>query len=134
MPAVSSHRAARARRRARPRSAMTEEITSAANPLIKRVRLLADRKHRRREGAFVVHGVQPVWQAIDAGAAIETLIVAPNLLTLPSAVRVLASPEHGATRFPRGPGPLLARRAERDCPSGLAKIVRQPAMMLADVP
>ncbi|MGO8887693.1 MAG: hypothetical protein ACLQI7_29250, partial [Streptosporangiaceae bacterium] len=47
---------------------MTEEITSAANPLIKRMRLLADRKHRRREGAFVVQGIQPVWQAVEAGA------------------------------------------------------------------
>ena len=64
---------------------MTEEITSAANPLIKRMRLLADRKHRRREGAFVVQGIQPVWQAVEAGAPIEALIVAPDLLTVPAA-------------------------------------------------
>ena len=51
---------------------MAEVISSAANPLIKRVRLLADRKHRRREGAFVVQGIQPVWQAVEAGADIET--------------------------------------------------------------
>ena len=47
---------------------MTEVISSAANPLVKRVRALADRKHRRREGAFVVQGIQPVWQAVEAGA------------------------------------------------------------------
>jgi TrmH family RNA methyltransferase len=113
---------------------MTEEITSAANPLIKRVRLLADRKHRRREGAFVVHGVQPVWQAIEAGADIETLIVAPDLLTLPSAGRVLAEQEDGGTRVARVSGALFARLADRDGPSGLAAIVRQPAILLADVP
>ncbi len=47
---------------------MTDVITSAANPLIKRVRLLADRRHRRREGAFVVRGAQPVWQGVEAGS------------------------------------------------------------------
>ena len=38
---------------------MTELISSAANPVVKRMRLLAERKHRRREGAFVVEGIQP---------------------------------------------------------------------------
>ncbi len=71
---------------------MTDVITSAANPLIKRVRLLADRRHRRREGAFVVRGVQPVWQAAEAGAEIEVLIVAPELLRGP-AVEMVAEQE-----------------------------------------
>jgi hypothetical protein len=57
---------------------MAELITSAANPLVKRVRLLADRKHRRRESAFVVQGLQPVWQAVEAGADIEVLTVTPG--------------------------------------------------------
>ena len=59
---------------------MADLITSSANPAVKRMRLLADRRHRRREGAFVVQGIQPVWQAVEAGAAIEALIVAPGLL------------------------------------------------------
>ena len=36
---------------------VTETISSAANPLVKRIRLLADRRHRRREGAFLVEGI-----------------------------------------------------------------------------
>ena len=36
---------------------MTDLISSAANPLVKRMRLLGDRKHRRREGVFVVEGI-----------------------------------------------------------------------------
>ena len=59
---------------------MADLITSSANPVVRRMRLLAERRHRRREGAFVVQGIQPVWQAVEAGAAIETLIVAPGLL------------------------------------------------------
>jgi len=57
-----------------------ELISSAANPLVKRIRALADRKHRRREGAFVVEGIQPVWRAVEAGWQVETLVVVPELL------------------------------------------------------
>ncbi len=109
---------------------MTQEITSAANPLIKRVRLLAGRKHRRREGAFVVQGVQPVWQAVEAGADIETLIVAPSLLTSPAADMVEAQRQHG-TAVARVSGPLFRRVAGRDGPTGLAAIVRATPATLA---
>ena len=51
-------------------------IESAANPLIKRIRALEQRKGREEQGAFFVEGIQPVWQAVEAGAPIETLVVA----------------------------------------------------------
>src|ERR1700758_2498601 len=97
---------------------MTEVITSAANPLIKRVRLLADRRHRRREGAFVVQGIQPVWQAVEAGAAIETLIVAPGLLgPSPSARRVsemVSGQEAAGVRVARLSDELFGRLSYRE--------------------
>jgi TrmH family RNA methyltransferase len=98
-------------------------IGSAANPLIKRMRRLADRKHRRREGAFVVEGGQPVWQAVEAGAEIETLVVAPELLSGRAAAMVAAQ-EAAGTRVARVTGELFARLSDRDGPSGLAAIVR----------
>ena len=55
---------------------MPDPISSAANPLVKRIRALAERKHRRREGVFYVEGLQPVWQAVEAGAPIETNLAA----------------------------------------------------------
>ncbi len=110
---------------------MTELITSAANPLIKRVRLLGDRRHRRREGAFVVRGVQPVWQAVEAGADIEVLIVAPELLRDPAAAMV-AEREARGVRVARLSGELFGRIADRDGPAGLAAIVRRRLAGLAD--
>jgi RNA methyltransferase, TrmH family len=102
---------------------MTELITSATNPLIKRVRLLADRRHRRREGAFVVQGAQPVWQAVEAGAEIEVLITAPGLLREPAAAMVAEQEERGV-RVARLSESLFARIADREGPTGLAAIVR----------
>ena len=113
---------------------MAEVISSAANPLIKRMRLLAERKHRRREHAFVVHGVQPVWQAVEAGADIEALIVAPDLLTRPETAAMVARQEERGTRVVRVSAPLFARLADRDGPSGLAAIVSAQPGSLPGLP
>ncbi len=101
---------------------MTELITSAANPLIKRVRSLADRGTRRREGAFVVEGVQPVWRAVDAGWQIETLIVATDLLG-DAATAMVADQQARGVRVARLSAELFGRISGREGPSGLAAIV-----------
>ena len=103
---------------------MAETITSAANPVVKRIRLLADRKHRRREGAFVVDGIQPVWRAVEAGWEVETLIVAPELLAAAPAQRMVEEQEAAGTRVARLSRDLFLRLSERDGPPGLAAIVR----------
>ena len=72
---------------------MRDLITSAANPLIKRIRALGERKGRRREGAFFVEGLQPVWQAAEAGAAIECFVIAPDLLVSERARELIAARE-----------------------------------------
>jgi RNA methyltransferase, TrmH family len=108
-------------------------ISSAANPVIKRMRLLSDRKHRRREGAFVVEGIQPVWQAVEAGADLEVLVVAPALLGSRTA-ELVAGREAAGTRVARVTGELFARLSARDGPSGLAAIVRARVPGLASLP
>jgi len=112
---------------------MAEVISSAANPLVKRVRALADRKHRRRESAFVVQGIQPVWQAVEAGATIDVLIVAPDRLRHAGAAAMVAAQEAAGVRVARLSGELFGRIADRDGPSGLAAIVRSAPVDLADL-
>jgi RNA methyltransferase, TrmH family len=106
-------------------------ISSSANPLVKRIRLLAERKHRRREGAFVVQGIQPVWQAVEAGADIEVLVVAPDLLRPPAARAMVIQEEERGTRVARVTSELFTRIADRDGPAGLAAIVRARPIPLA---
>jgi TrmH family RNA methyltransferase len=113
---------------------MTEVISSAANPVVKRMRLLGDRKHRRREGAFVVEGIQPVWQAVEAGADVEVLVVAPDLLAGSPAAGMVAAQETAGVRVARLTGELFARVSARDGPSGLAAIVRGRVPGLASLP
>jgi len=113
---------------------MADVISSAANPLVKRVRLLADRKHRRRESAFVVQGIQPVWQAVEAGSDVEVLIVAPDLLRHQGATAMVAEQEAAGVRVARLSGELFGRISDRDAPSGLAAIVRAAPVALASLP
>lgn len=116
--------------------AMTPEptIRSASNPLVKRVRQLAERRHRRREGAFVVHGIQPVWQAVEAGAPIDTLLVAPQLLRSPAAGELVARQRARGVRVAWLSGDLFTRLSERDGPSGLAAIVRSQPPAVDELP
>jgi TrmH family RNA methyltransferase len=110
---------------------VTELISSAANPVVKRMRLLGDRKHRRREGAFVVEGIQPVWQAVEAGAEVEVIVAAPGLLGDSPAAQLVASQEQAGVRVARVTSDLFARVSSRDGPSGLAAIVRARVPALA---
>jgi RNA methyltransferase, TrmH family len=108
-------------------------ISSASNPIVKRMRRLADAKHRRREGAFVVEGVAPVWQAVDAGASIEELVTAPDLLGDSPAAAMVAEQEAAGVPVARLTPALFGRLSERDGPSGLAAIVRARVRPLADL-
>ena len=56
-------------------------ITSRANERVKAVRALRDRKERDASGTFFAEGSRLMQAALDCGAAIEQVIVAPDRLT-----------------------------------------------------
>lgn len=108
---------------------MPELITSTANPLVKRLRKLRHRRFRSAEGVFLIEGIAQVRRAIDHGAPLEMLLVAPDLLTSEGALAVVQ--EQRAAGLPVHE---LGREAfesivERDHPSGLlgtAQIQKPP--------
>lgn len=103
--------------------AMTR-IESAANPFIKRIRALEQRKGREEHGAFFVEGIQPVWQAVEAGAAIETLVVAPELLTSAPARAMVEQQRAAGMPVVEVSAAVYARLATRENPSGLGAVIR----------
>ena len=107
-------------------------ITSLANPLVKRVRRLNDGKYRRAEGMFVVDGVQPVWRAVDAGADIEMLLVAPDLVGTGPARRLVSGFEDAGGAVVRVSSHVFSSISDRDGPTGIAAIVRQQLATLPD--
>ncbi|MFN2389341.1 MAG: TrmH family RNA methyltransferase [Actinomycetota bacterium] len=108
-------------------------ITSAANPLVKRLRKLRHRKQREREGAFVVEGIAQVWRAVEHGADVEALVVAPELLTSERAWRLVAEESAAGTMVVQLERGLFEDVTERDHPSGLAAIVRVHERALSEI-
>ena len=98
-------------------------VQSASNPLVKRIRRLADRKHRVRERAFVVEGVQPVERALRSGAPVEVLIVAPELLTGPGAAATIQAALDAQVPVVHLTAELFTRLSDREGPTGVAAIV-----------
>ena len=98
-------------------------ITSAQNPLIKRIRRLQQRKYRTREGAFYVEGLRAVLAALEQGAPVEQLVYCPALLQ--SAIGQAAVAREAAAGRECVPVAETLFRAfsEREQPAGLAAIV-----------
>lgn len=109
---------------------MTDLISSSANPLIKRIRALADKRGRRREGTFVVEGHQPVWRAVQSGWELDTLVIAPELVRNPAAIKMVDDLEARGVRTSRLTAELFTRISDRDGPAGIMAIVEQHRMAL----
>ena len=73
-------------------------ITSPQNQAIKRVRALHSRKERDRTGLFLIEGIRPVREVLALGAAVETVIVAPALLTSEAAMVAVRRYERASGR------------------------------------
>ena len=103
-------------------------ITSPANPHLKRVRKLRQRKHRDKEGAFFVEGIQPVTQAIGHGAPIDVLLVAPDVLGDHPVRALLEEQRDRGVEVASLARDAFESISARDDPSGLAAIVKaEPA-------
>lgn len=102
---------------------MSDIITSATNPLIKRWRRLAERRERTRSGEFVVEGGQPVWRAVDAGWPVRQLIVCVDLLTQVDARRMVDDLEASGVPVAHVSRELFTRMSDRDRPGGIAAVV-----------
>lgn len=113
---------------------MHTRISSPANPTIKRIRaLVRQRKERERSGAFFVEGIRLVGEAIQMGAAIETLIIAPDLLTSPFAQQLVAEQRASGVTWIDVTAEVFRSISQKDGPQGIGALVRQRWEQLEDV-
>lgn len=108
-------------------------ITSRTNPLVKEVRALTQKKAREQRGEFLVEGIQPVVQAIESGAPIRLLIVAPELLTSEVAQAAIARQEKRGTRKLMVSRSVFETLTEREHPAGVAAVVQIQPQELANL-
>lgn len=105
-------------------------ITSRANPRIKQLRALRQRKERDSTQLFVVEGIAHVAAAIEAGAHVEYVCYAPELLTSPFAREMVE--RESARGLPCYPTALdvFESAGEKEHPAGVLAVVRQERVEL----
>lgn len=99
-------------------------ITSRANPLIKELRALQQKKHRQERGEFLVEGIQPVLQAVRSGATIRMLLTAPEILTSKTAREAVREQARAGVRVVQVSPQVLEALTAREQPTGLAAVVK----------
>ncbi len=109
---------------------MPELISSHANPLIKQIRSLHQKKGRQETGLFLVEGIHHVGEAIEAGWHIETLVYAPDLLTSDFAHHVVEAQSLNGVHSLALTGELFTSIAAKDNPQGILAVVRQRQLNL----
>jgi TrmH family RNA methyltransferase len=105
-------------------------ITSLNNPLIKQTRALRQKKARAEKGTFLVEGIHPVGEAVEAGWDVDWVLYAPELLTSTFARDLVASLR--AKSQPVSPH-VMESIADKDNPQGILAVVRQRQIRLAGV-
>ena len=109
-------------------------ITSLANERIKDIRRLKERKYRQQTGLFVVEGVRLVIEASRQATGVETLIIAPDLLTSEIGIRTINDQISKGTPILEVSSAVFQSISDKEGPQGLAAVVRQQWETLDKLP
>jgi TrmH family RNA methyltransferase len=108
-------------------------ITSKQNPKIKLIRALYQRKQREEQGLFVVEGIRHVGEALEAGAQIEYIIVAPELLHGEYADRLRGELKDQSIPVFEVDSDVFHSAASKENPQGILAVVQQKHTQLKQV-
>ncbi len=107
-------------------------ITSLQNPRIKAIRALSQRKRRQETGLFFAEGIRLVGEAVQTGADVETLVVAPDLLRSDfGRDTVRRAREEGVEILEVG-AEVFRSLSGKDGPAGIGVVARQRWTALDD--
>jgi TrmH family RNA methyltransferase len=108
-------------------------ISSRSNPKIKQVRALRERKARQAKGLFMVEGIRHVGEAVEAGATLEAIYYAPDLLDSEYARNLVGrQSEAGVPCYPIT-AEVFNSLADKENPQGILAVARQPEIQLGDL-
>ncbi len=105
-------------------------ITSRSNPLIKQVHALRQRKSRNETDMFLVEGIHPVGEAIEAGWVIEAVLYSPETLTSNFAKEILSKVTSKTETISAN---LMESLSEKDNPQGILAVVHKQESKLIDL-
>lgn len=102
-----------------------ERITSPHNPAVQAARALLQRRERQTARAFLIEGMRIVEEAVQAGVALRTLFLCPEMLG-PAATALVAGWSTHAERVVELAPAALRALADTETPQGVIAVVDLP--------
>ena len=112
---------------------MITDISSAANPVFKSLKALADKKARREQGLFLAEGLRVCTEALARGHVPRTLIFAADAESHPLTAALIAATVARRGTVLRASGDLLHRLTGKDNPGAVAAAYAIPDTALAGI-
>ena len=109
---------------------MPREITAYSNPLIKRVRNLRDKKHRREEGLFLAEGLRILTEAREAGRLPEYLFFAKDNARHPLVAALVEATEAVGGEAIETNADILSKLSGKDNPGAVVGVYPEFALAL----
>jgi TrmH family RNA methyltransferase len=100
-------------------------ISSHTNPRIKEIRSLRHRQEREQTGLFFIEGIRLVTEAVQLGADIKALVVAPELLKSQFGQEVVRTEQERGTSCIEVTADVFKSISVKDGPQGIGAVVRQ---------
>ena len=112
---------------------MPREITAFSNPLIKRVRNLRDKRHRREEGLFLAEGLRILTEAREAGRLPQYLFYTKESAGHPLVRELIAAVEGKTGWAIETNADILSKLSGKDNPGAVVGVYAEFEAKLADL-
>ncbi|MFZ5746249.1 MAG: TrmH family RNA methyltransferase [Pseudomonadota bacterium] len=109
---------------------MPREITAFSNPLVKRVRNLRDKRHRREEGLFLAEGLRILTEAREAGRLPEYLFFARDMAAHPLVTALVDATEAAGGEAIETNADILSKLSGKDNPGAVVGVYPEFAVPL----
>lgn len=101
---------------------MPREITAFSNTLVKRVRSLRDKKHRRAEGLFLAEGLRILTEAREAGRVPDYLFFADDSARHPLVTALIDAVEDAGGEAIQTSPDILSKLSGKDNPQAVVGV------------
>jgi len=109
---------------------MPREITAFSNPLVKRVRSLRDKKHRREEGLFLAEGLRILTEAREAGRLPQYLFFSHDSVAHPLVQNLVRDTETAGGEAIETDADILSKLSGKDNPGAVVGVYPEFAVEL----
>ena len=112
---------------------MPREITAFSNPLIKRIRTLRDKKHRRDEGLFLAEGLRILTEAREAGRLPQYLFYTKESASHPLVLELIEAVEGKTGWAVETNADILSKLSGKDNPGAVVGVYAEFEAKLEDL-